>query len=48
MDKYREKWTKFTYSHYLEPDNEYVLQVGLVGCFYLNQAYLSEKRDAMM
>ncbi|WP_392552303.1 DUF3396 domain-containing protein [Orbus wheelerorum] len=47
LDEYRENETKFTYAHYLDPDNAFALKTGLVGCFYLNQAYHAEKRQAI-
>ncbi|WP_392552302.1 DUF3396 domain-containing protein [Orbus wheelerorum] len=47
LDEYRENETKFTYAHYLDPDNAFALKTGLVGCFYLNQAYRPEKRQAI-
>ena len=47
LDKYDQNYTEFTYSHYLDPDNAFALKTGLVGCFYLNQAYRPEKRQAI-
>lgn len=47
LDKYFENEVQFTYTHYLDPDNAFSLKTGLVGCFYLNQAYRPEKRQAI-
>lgn len=47
LDKYYENYNDFTYGHYLDPDNQDALKAGLVGCFYLNQAYRPEKRQAI-
>jgi len=41
LDKYLNNETRFTYAHYLDPDNHDALKTGLFGCFYLNQAYLA-------
>lgn len=47
LDEYEENYNEFTYLHYLDKDNQFALKTGLVGCFYLNQAYLPEKRQAL-
>lgn len=47
LDEYYKNYNKFTYGHYLDPDNQDALKTGLVGCFYLNQAYRPEKRQAI-
>lgn len=47
LEEYHKNYNKFTYSHYLDPDNQDALKTGLVGCFYLNQAYRPEKRQAI-
>lgn len=47
LGEYVEKEHQFTYAHYLDPDNAFALKTGLVGCFYLNQAYHPEKRQAI-
>lgn len=47
LDKYHKNYNQFTYGHYLDPDNQDALKTGLVGCFYLNQAYRPEKRQAI-
>ncbi|WP_392553317.1 DUF3396 domain-containing protein [Orbus wheelerorum] len=47
LDEYHENYNKFTYANYLDPDNQDALKTGLVGCFYLNQAYRPEKRQAI-
>lgn len=47
LDEYHKNYNKFTYGHYLDPDNQDALKTGLVGCFYLNQAYHPKKRQAI-
>ncbi|MFQ0995535.1 type VI immunity family protein [Gilliamella sp. BG2] len=48
LDEYQQNYNKFTYGHYLDPDNiEDAIKMGLVGCFYLDKAYKPEKRQAI-
>ncbi|MWN90838.1 DUF3396 domain-containing protein [Gilliamella sp. Pra-s65] len=48
LDEYQQNYNKFTYGHYLDPDNiEDAIKTGLVGCFYLDKAYKPEKRQAI-
>lgn len=47
LEEYQEKYNLFTYAHYFDPDNYNVLQTGLVACFYIDQGYLPQKRQAM-
>ncbi|OTP99117.1 hypothetical protein B5S43_08895, partial [Gilliamella apicola] len=45
---YQENYNRFTYGHYLDPNNiEDAIKTGLVGCYYLDQGYLPEKRQAI-
>ena len=48
LDEYKENYNRFTYGHYLDPNNiEDAIKTGLVGCYYLDQGYLPEKRQAI-
>ena len=48
LDEYQENYNRFTYGHYLDPNNiEDAIKTGLVGCYYLDQGYLPEKRQAI-
>ena len=48
LNEYQENYNRFTYGHYLDPDNvEDAIKTGLVGCYYLDQGYLPEKRQAI-
>ena len=48
LDEYQENYNRFTYGHYLDPSNiEDAIKTGLVGCYYLDQGYLPEKRQAI-
>ena len=48
LDEYQENYNRFTYGHYLDPNNiEDAIKTSLVGCYYLDQGYLPEKRQAI-
>ena len=48
LDEYQENYNRFTYGHYLDPNNiEDAIKTGLVGSYYLDQGYLPEKRQAI-
>ena len=48
LDEYQENYNRFTYGHYLDPNNiEDAIKTGLVGCYYIDQGYLPEKRQAI-
>ena len=48
LDEYKLNYDKFGFGHYLDFDHtESALKIGLVGCFYLDKSYKSEKRQAI-
>lgn len=48
LDEYQQNYKKFNYGLYVDLDKtEDAIKIGLVGSFYLDQAYTSEKRQAI-
>lgn len=48
LEEYKSNYDKFSFGRYLDLDHtENALKIGLIGCFYLDESYKPEKRQAI-